>query len=79
MWKGFTEAYGPDGLMSHGDLLVWVGLAMNGRDMDVEYIGGCDTTGFLAYDGFEGFFAYDGFEGFESEIDSRRRDSPVEQ
>ncbi|GIZ37912.1 hypothetical protein CKM354_000134100 [Cercospora kikuchii] len=54
--QDFMEAYGPDGPMSHGDLLLWVELGiLKGKDLEVEYIGCYDTTGFLAYDSCDGF------------------------
>ncbi|KAG9518378.1 hypothetical protein KCU93_g8442, partial [Aureobasidium melanogenum] len=47
----FMEQYGPGGDMSHGDLLLWVELGvLNAKDIEAEYIGCYEGTGFLAYD-----------------------------
>ncbi|KAH0153389.1 hypothetical protein KCU67_g9486, partial [Aureobasidium melanogenum] len=47
----FMEQYGPDGDMSHGDLLLWVELGvLKAKDIEAEYIGCYEATGFLAYD-----------------------------
>ncbi|EXJ93639.1 hypothetical protein A1O1_02031 [Capronia coronata CBS 617.96] len=47
----FMKTYGPGGIMSHGDLLLWVELGiLKAQDMEAEYIGCYDGTGFLAYD-----------------------------
>lgn len=47
----FMDAYGPSGDMSHGDLLLWVELGvLKAKDIEAEYIGCYDSTGFLAYD-----------------------------
>jgi hypothetical protein len=54
--REFMETYGPDGPMSHGDLLLWVELGiLKSHDVEAEYIGCYDATGFLAYDENEGF------------------------
>lgn len=49
--KGFLEAYGPGGAMEGGDLLLWVDLGiLKGDELDAEYVGCYEGTGFLAYD-----------------------------
>ncbi|KEQ57912.1 uncharacterized protein M437DRAFT_70434 [Aureobasidium melanogenum CBS 110374] len=56
----FMERYGPDGDMSHGDLLLWVELGvLKAKDIEAEYIGCYEATGFLAYD-HDPNFAVDG-------------------
>lgn len=52
----FMEEYGPGGDMSHGDLLLWVELGIiKAKDIEAEYVGCYDSTGFLAYDRDPGF------------------------
>lgn len=54
--KEFMEAYGEGGVMSHGDMLVWVDCGvLKAQDMEAEYIGCYDGTGFLAYDHYPEF------------------------
>ncbi|KAH6884119.1 heme-containing dehydratase protein [Thelonectria olida] len=49
--RDFLTAYGPGGVMEGGDLLLWVDLGiLKGDEIDAEYIGCYDGTGFLAYD-----------------------------
>ncbi|KAK6854106.1 hypothetical protein PG995_009199 [Apiospora arundinis] len=49
--KEFLTAYGPGGAMSGGDLLLWVDLGiLKGDEMDAEYVGCYEGTGFMAYD-----------------------------
>lgn len=49
--QDFMDAYGPAGIMSHGDLLLWVELGvLKANSIDAEYIGCYEGTGFLAYD-----------------------------
>lgn len=48
--KEFMMAYGPSGDMEGGDLLVWVDLGiLKAKDMEAEYIGCYEGTGFMAY------------------------------
>ncbi|KAJ0303023.1 hypothetical protein Brms1b_011798 [Colletotrichum noveboracense] len=54
--KDFFAAYGPGGVMEGGDLLLWVDVAiLKGEEMDAEYVGCYDGTGFLAYDDHPSF------------------------
>ena len=47
----FIKTYGPGGIMSHGDLLMWVELGiLKSQSIEAEYIGCYEGTGFLAYD-----------------------------
>ncbi|KAF6823984.1 phenylacetaldoxime dehydratase [Colletotrichum musicola] len=49
--RDFFGAYGPGGPMEGGDLLLWVDVAvLKGEEIDAEYVGCYDATGFLAYD-----------------------------
>ncbi|RMJ09447.1 hypothetical protein CDV36_010935 [Fusarium kuroshium] len=49
--RQFMTAYGPGGDCEGGDLLLWVDLGiLKGNEMDAEYVGCYDGTGFLAYD-----------------------------
>ncbi|KAK7992956.1 hypothetical protein PG988_001750 [Apiospora saccharicola] len=49
--KDFLAAYGPGGAMAGGELLLWVDLGiLKGDEMDAEYVGCYEGTGFLAYD-----------------------------
>lgn len=49
--RDFFAAYGPGGVMEGGDLLLWVDVAvLKGEEIDAEYVGCYDATGFLAYD-----------------------------
>lgn len=49
--RGFLDAYGPGGAMNGGDLLLWVDLGiLKGDELDAEYVGCYEGTGFLAYD-----------------------------
>lgn len=54
--RKFMESYAPTGPMANGDLLLWVELAvLKGQDMDAEYVGCYDGTGFLAYEEYGAF------------------------
>ncbi|KAK1723618.1 hypothetical protein CaCOL14_007228 [Colletotrichum acutatum] len=54
--RDFFAAYGPGGVMEGGDLLLWVDVAvLKGEEMDAEYVGCYDGTGFLAYDAHPAF------------------------
>ncbi|PSN73809.1 hypothetical protein BS50DRAFT_566743 [Corynespora cassiicola Philippines] len=54
--KEFMDTYGPEGIMSHGDLLLWVELGvLKSNEIEAEYIGCCEGTGFLAYDHHSSF------------------------
>ncbi|KAK6211163.1 hypothetical protein QIS74_10427 [Colletotrichum tabaci] len=54
--RDFFAAYGPGGVMEGGDLLLWVDVAvLKGEEMDAEYVGCYDGTGFLAYDNHPAF------------------------
>ncbi|GKT85859.1 phenylacetaldoxime dehydratase [Colletotrichum tofieldiae] len=54
--RDFFAAYGPGGVMEGGDLLLWVDVAvLKGQEMDAEYVGCYDGTGFLAYDNHPAF------------------------
>lgn len=49
--RDFMDAYEPSGVMGHGEMLVWVDCGvLKSQDMEAEYIGCYDATGFLAYD-----------------------------
>lgn len=49
--RQFMTAYGPGGACEGGDLLLWVDLGiLKGNEIDAEYVGCYDGTGFLAYD-----------------------------
>ncbi|KAF4540722.1 uncharacterized protein LTHEOB_664 [Lasiodiplodia theobromae] len=49
--KNFMKSYGPGGAMQVHDLLLWVELSVvKARDVEAEYVGCCDGTGFMAYD-----------------------------
>ncbi|KAH7175270.1 heme-containing dehydratase protein [Dactylonectria macrodidyma] len=49
--RDFMAAYGPGGPVEGGDLLLWVDLGiLKGDEIDAEYVGCFDATGFLAYD-----------------------------
>lgn len=49
--RDFLTAYGPGGVMEGGELLLWVDLGvLKGNEIDAEYVGCYDGTGFLAYD-----------------------------
>lgn len=49
--RDFMDAYGPTGIMSEGKMFVWVDCGvLKPKDIEAEYIGCYDTTGFLAYD-----------------------------
>ncbi|KAF5026950.1 hypothetical protein F66182_980 [Fusarium sp. NRRL 66182] len=50
--RKFMTAYGAGGDCEGGDLLLWVDLGiLKGNEIDAEYVGCYDATGFLAYDG----------------------------
>ncbi|KAF4435207.1 phenylacetaldoxime dehydratase [Fusarium austroafricanum] len=54
--RSFMEAYGPDGPMHGGDLLLWVDMGiLKANELDAEYIGCYDGTGFSAFAKHEGF------------------------
>ncbi|KAH7058676.1 heme-containing dehydratase protein [Macrophomina phaseolina] len=54
--RKFMESYAPTGPMSNGDLLLWVELGvLKGQDMEAEYVGCYEGTGFLAYEGDAAF------------------------
>ncbi|KAM5386428.1 hypothetical protein ACJZ2D_000391 [Fusarium nematophilum] len=49
--RNFMTAYGPGGPVEGGDLLLWVDVGvLKGSEIDAEYVGCFDGTGFLAYD-----------------------------
>ncbi|KAH7124408.1 heme-containing dehydratase protein [Dactylonectria macrodidyma] len=49
--RDFFAAYGPGGVMEGGELLLWVDMGiLKSEEIDAEYIGCYDGTGFLAYD-----------------------------
>ncbi|EON97808.1 putative aldoxime dehydratase protein [Phaeoacremonium minimum UCRPA7] len=49
--REFMEAYEPAGCMAHGNMLVWVDCGVvKSQDIEAEYVGCYDGTGFLAYD-----------------------------
>ncbi|KAF3005501.1 hypothetical protein E8E14_000295 [Neopestalotiopsis sp. 37M] len=49
--REFMAEYGPGGQMEGGDLLLWVDLGiLKANEIDAEYIGCYNGTGFLAYD-----------------------------
>lgn len=49
--RKFREGYGPGGAMEGGDLSLWVDLAvLKADEVDAEYVGCLDGTGFTAYD-----------------------------
>ncbi|KAF9777204.1 hypothetical protein IL306_004509 [Fusarium sp. DS 682] len=49
--RNFMTAYGPGGPVQGGDLLLWVDLGIiKGSELDAEYIGCYEGTGFLAFD-----------------------------
>lgn len=49
--RDFMDAYAPEGCMGHGKMLVWVDCGVvKSQDIEAEYIGCYDGTGFLAYD-----------------------------
>ncbi|SCO24431.1 unnamed protein product [Fusarium fujikuroi] len=54
--RRFMQEYGPGGAMEGSDLLLWVDLGIvKGKEIDAEYIGGYDSTGFMAYDDHPSF------------------------
>ncbi|KAK2668268.1 hem-containing dehydratase [Fusarium oxysporum f. sp. vasinfectum] len=49
--RNFMSAYGPGGVMQGGDILLWVDLGIiKGDEIDAEYVGCYEGTGFLAFD-----------------------------
>ncbi|KPM41105.1 hypothetical protein AK830_g5457 [Neonectria ditissima] len=49
--RDFMTAYAPGGAVEDGDLLLWVDVGvLKGDEVDAEYVGCYDGTGFLAYD-----------------------------
>ncbi|KAM0187194.1 hypothetical protein ACHAPA_008195 [Fusarium lateritium] len=49
--RNFMSAYGPGGAMEGGDLFLWVDLGiLKSNEIDAEYIGCYDSTGFLGFD-----------------------------
>lgn len=49
--SNFLKAYGPGGEMEGGDLLLWVDLGvLKADELDAEYVGCYDGTGFTAFD-----------------------------
>ncbi|KAF5635843.1 phenylacetaldoxime dehydratase [Fusarium sp. NRRL 52700] len=49
--RNFMSAYGPGGVMQGGDILLWVDLGiLKGDEIDAEYVGCYESTGFLAFD-----------------------------
>ncbi|KAK8120817.1 heme-containing dehydratase protein [Apiospora kogelbergensis] len=49
--RSFLDAYGPGGVMDGGDLLLWVDLGvLKSNEMDAEYVGCYEGTGFTTYD-----------------------------
>lgn len=49
--REFLGAYGPGGVMEGGDLVLWVDLGiLKGDEIDAEYVGCYDGTGFLGFD-----------------------------
>ncbi|CAN8100599.1 unnamed protein product [Discula destructiva] len=54
--REFLSAYGPGGEMEGGDLLLWVDLGvLKADEVDAEYVGCYDGTGFTALDGHPSF------------------------
>lgn len=48
--RKFMEVYGPGGPMEGGKLVLWVDLGiLKGHNMEAEYVGCFEGTGFLAY------------------------------
>ncbi|KAK8085189.1 hypothetical protein PG997_006460 [Apiospora hydei] len=65
----FLAAYGPGGVMAGGDILLWVDMGiLKGDEMDAEYVG--------CYEG-SGFMAYDHDAAFESRRDTKSAGLPV--
>ncbi|EOD46993.1 putative aldoxime dehydratase protein [Neofusicoccum parvum UCRNP2] len=49
--RKFMQSYAPTGPMANGDLLLWVELAvLKAQDVEAEYIGCYEGTGFMAYE-----------------------------
>ncbi|KAJ6118251.1 hypothetical protein N7471_013718 [Penicillium samsonianum] len=56
--RNFMDAYGQGGVMQDGNILLWVDVGiLKGTDMEAEYIGCYEGTGFLAYWDHPGFSA----------------------
>ncbi|EME89718.1 uncharacterized protein MYCFIDRAFT_119925, partial [Pseudocercospora fijiensis CIRAD86] len=54
--KGFSKAYGPKGAMFGGELLLWVDLGvLKAGDIEAEYVGCYEGTGFMGFAGHEAF------------------------
>ncbi|KAK9238151.1 aldoxime dehydratase [Lipomyces kononenkoae] len=49
--REFMDVYGKERIMAHGDMLVWVDCGiLKSNEIEAEYIGCYEGTGFLAYD-----------------------------
>lgn len=49
--RKFREGYGPGGVMEGGDLMLWVDVGvLKAEEVDAEYVGCYDGTGFTAFD-----------------------------
>ncbi|KXT13497.1 hypothetical protein AC579_8639 [Pseudocercospora musae] len=65
--KAFSQAYGPDGPMFGGDLLLWVDMGvLKAGDIEAEYVGCYEGTGFMGFAGYEAFGG--GVEGVKSRL-----------
>ncbi|KAI1339719.1 hypothetical protein F5Y15DRAFT_381818 [Xylariaceae sp. FL0016] len=54
--RDFMKAYSPGGDMENGELVLWVDLGiLKANEIDAEYVGCYDGTGFLAYDDHDSF------------------------
>lgn len=54
--RDFTTSYGHGGDMEGGDLLLWVDMGiLKAEEIDAEYVGCYEGTGFLAHDGHPSF------------------------
>ncbi|KAJ5767228.1 uncharacterized protein N7511_004844 [Penicillium nucicola] len=61
--RKFMEVYGPGGPMEGGKLILWVDLGiLKGHNMEAEYVGCFEGTGFLAYRDHPGFTTKVDFE-----------------
>ncbi|KAK7432269.1 hypothetical protein QQZ08_001214 [Neonectria magnoliae] len=79
--RGFMEAYAPGGAVEDGDLLLWVDVGvLKGNEVDAEYIGCYDDTGFLAYDDHPAFTSKidDGAVGLPAFFDEPIVSEPIE-
>ncbi|KXS97942.1 hypothetical protein AC578_3398 [Pseudocercospora eumusae] len=65
--KAFSQAYGPDGPMFGGSLLLWVDLGvLKAGDIEAEYVGCYEGTGFMGFTGHEAFGG--GVEGVRCQL-----------